>query len=270
MRFKEFLQQESGVLAHRQVPAKMSMEDMMEWIENNSMHHIRRGAPIFRGVNTVNSVEGLYNATQMNRHAANTANYYNLWIDNHSDWSAFPKRAKSFICSTDDGKASEYGDVYVVIPQDSSDIGICPRSDIWQSFRAIYKLASFNGMDAFMKFTQALKDMANMAGNPERDWDLFAAMLNKIDLEVIKADRPNFRNKTLAEVCDEFTDYMTSTGSETAYQAFEKIFDPKKNDFSIQKASGFSAPIGREVWMSGGILMIEHPTYMKILKEFGL
>lgn len=68
------------------------------------------------------------------RESANTDNYYTWWIDNRPEWSKFPKRSLSFICADTKRNAGSYGEVYGVIPFDSTKVGICNSVDMWSSF----------------------------------------------------------------------------------------------------------------------------------------
>lgn len=62
-------------------------------------------------------------------------NHYTLWIDNDKAWSSFPKRSRSIICTTSRDKASNYGNVYAVYPEEEyTTFGICPAPDIWNAF----------------------------------------------------------------------------------------------------------------------------------------
>lgn len=61
-------------------------------------------------------------------------------------WKEFPPRNKSFVCSTSSGYAMNYtgknpkfDNVYVVLPKNGATIGICPRADIWDSFKILKK-----------------------------------------------------------------------------------------------------------------------------------
>ena len=92
--------------------------------------------PIFRGVSTKLRLMVGDTSNGSPRQSKNTANYYTLWIDNSPEWEQFPKRSRSFICSTSLDYASDFGDTYLVIPFDDAKIGVCPEHDIWFSFES--------------------------------------------------------------------------------------------------------------------------------------
>lgn len=59
-------------------------------------------------------------------------------------WRKFPPRNRSFTCSTSSGYALSYtnnessiDNVYVVLPKNGANIGVCPRVDIWESFEIL-------------------------------------------------------------------------------------------------------------------------------------
>ena len=72
--------------------------------------------------------------------------YTRLLSDILPSWKDFPPRNKSFICSTSSGYALNYtgkkpkfDNVYVVLPKNVANIGICPTVDIWTSFEILNK-----------------------------------------------------------------------------------------------------------------------------------
>lgn len=70
------------------------------------------------------------------RTSRGTHNFYTHFMDDISpEWKAFPKRGKSFICSTTVGITRMYGPAFVMVPRRTTQIGVCPTDDIWYSFR---------------------------------------------------------------------------------------------------------------------------------------
>lgn len=264
MRFKEFLMIEDGVGARHIRPAKMTLDEMVEWVQNNAMGFVSRNIPIYRGVDSKDNVEGLYNGAQLNRKAANTNNYLNLWMSNHNDWSAYPARTKSFICSTDEAYAEDYGTAYMMIPSDSSSIGVCPSHDLWYSFPNINKIVSHSDMDKFMKLTRFLTSFVSSEESAEHDWDTFAYVLNKLDIEELKKIA-KYKTEFTPEYVNLVIEYMEKNQCDTVFEMWENIFSPKK--FKLEKASSFDAPSNHEVWLSGSVLMVHPETWHQIKEQ---
>lgn len=271
MRVKELITEGGEVLPWKQTPAKMEYEQLREWVGHNAIRFINQEFPIWRGVPS-DHAEGLYNATTLKRNAANTLNYMNLWLSNHQQWSSYPPRNKSFICTTDEKQAEDYGEKYVVIPQDSAKIGVCPKHDLWYSFWQINSITnpSHMGMDAFMAFTNQLTHLAEMAGNPEHNWDLFTEMLKKVDQKMVRDGIRVGAFRGTGEIGTYFLKFMLTNECETVFEAFELLFNPKQNGFMIEECKNFSIYGNREVWMSGGILLLEEDTWHKIARDFHL
>lgn len=68
--------------------------------------------PIFyRGLSDYKSNSYLIKTDDHIRKPANSSSgYYNIWIDNASEWKEYPKRSKSIICTNDRDVAKSYGD----------------------------------------------------------------------------------------------------------------------------------------------------------------
>jgi hypothetical protein len=111
---------------------KYITEQCTEWIK-----FIRRNkvVPLYRGDNNNDDIVSFGNSNNFYRSAANTTSWYSKWIDSSPEWEGYPKRLQSYICSSDTDYASGYGDLNIVVPNDSCKIAACPTMDIFNSFR---------------------------------------------------------------------------------------------------------------------------------------
>jgi len=117
------------------------------------------GKGIFRGVhyNAPKQI-GKYSILKPGLKASQNTTY-NLYTRLFSDilpsWKDFPPRNRSFICTSSTNKAVNFtsllvtidlyeNNIYVVLPKNGADIGICPTSDLWLAFPAISKLGLKN------------------------------------------------------------------------------------------------------------------------------
>lgn len=87
--------------------------------------------PIFRGSAMHSYQYELIDTTYSHRESANTTNHYTVILDKLLSEQKLPQRSKSIICSNNKKYAKEYGNLYVIIPFDDANIGICPTNDIW-------------------------------------------------------------------------------------------------------------------------------------------
>lgn len=95
------------------------------------------------------------------------SNLHNEYINNDSQWSAFPKRAVIGGSHVDIARrrGSSSG-VYLILPVNNTPIGLCPQHDIWASFENVQKimgaqpdmqvLGNFYRHELFM-FTEAIE-----------------------------------------------------------------------------------------------------------------
>lgn len=260
MRFKTFLESQ---WAH----SKLDYASMVEWIENNAIKFFQREQLIFRGIGEKHNVEGLYNANQLNRRAAYAdANYYNLWMSNHHTWNGYPRRDKSFICSTNEEKAKEYGNSYIVIPSDSSPIGVCPTYDIWDSFGdshiALGLDAEEGNLSAIVDCVQSIFNRVLKHSVPDDDWEIFKKFCESITLQDIidKCKKEFFYSHLVA--------YMTENKLNTLDDFLEYMLEPRTNGFTLQTASNFTAHHDKEIWMGGAILLLTEETYNQLKRDF--
>lgn len=100
----------------------------------------KKGYIIYRGMKDCE--KNISISTPKLRMSQNTDNIYTkLFSDILPSWKNYPKRNRSFICSTSKYKASGYAGnnsgLYIVFPKNGSNVGICSSSDLWFSFETV-------------------------------------------------------------------------------------------------------------------------------------
>lgn len=122
-------------------------KDVMDFIvESNGTNYIYRG---LRGRHFMDFME-VTPSKSVRRSANEKTNIYNLLVSDILDnWSGYPKRSKSAICSTNKTTAASFGKIYVVIPQNNAYFGICPADDFWMSFDNTFEEYDISSMNAF-------------------------------------------------------------------------------------------------------------------------
>jgi len=208
----------------------------------NSPFKIYRGMP-------KNSYSGLLfgNSSKITRKSANTGNYYTELMDNFLPaWNDYPSRSKSFICSTANFTAAEYGDLYQVYPIGDPIIGICPQRDIWDSFKNI-NLADFSAM------FQWIQDICNI---PKKDsWADIESTIIAADVcwENEDNDFEEEKNVMMRAIHNNVDAVSNVTlekfGSFTEFLTW--LLDPKRNKFQVKKLSQLPSMNNNEVWFSG-------------------
>lgn len=205
--------------------------------------------PIYRGNSNLKT--DYYLASSNNhdeRLAANTSNYMNLITGNLPSWSAFPKRSKSFICSTNSFYAKGYGGgmlfgtAYRVYPKNGTKIGVCSARDFWDSFKVL-KVFDFDNVSSFNYFISLMDASQWKYEDMKRSINAFGSKI-KNDL-VGLSTRDQNRTKG-------FMEYQG-----TLFDFFAEMLDPIKNDFELKTPDTFTnMPNDVEVWTEGPILLI--------------
>jgi hypothetical protein len=243
MRFKDFLSEISAAQIARWTPKKLSDEDIIAWCEKNAQHFLAQTIEIYRGTNE--GLTGLLDTTKLKRQSMNGFNHHTLWVDNAPEWSNFPKRSESIICTGDEETAKTFGDAqYLIIPEDMAWVGICPEGDFWFSFPA---------MDEVFSDISQLGEELDIEGVKATSFKTLVAGLNKLTPE-------STENENLLALMD-------NTGAVNMFDALTTALDPDTNGFSCRRAG--DGDVGAaEVWVSGNVMQVELDTMSPTLKEF--
>lgn len=211
--------------------------------------------PIYRGVKSFGNPFGFGNSENMEelRKSANTANYYTLIIDNSKEWSSFPKRSKSFVCTTNIKYAGNYGNIYRVVPFDGTSIGVCPKGDIWDSFPRIESLSTINDVISLAASMLDL-DIKKM----QNDYKYLLKSLDKIGEDYWnareKGSEPNWLKMQSFTIIPFFKKFDKSGMKFSDY--FISALSPKQNKFKLIKA-GNKVPTSKEIWFQGKAVFIK-------------
>lgn len=147
--FKQFIQEgKSGSGSFDRVT--LSSEKVIGLIKNYCQGWVKsvatnKSIPLWRGDSNHKGAFSFGDSNDFKRTAANTTNWYTLWMDGAEEWKNFPKRSSSYICSTSEATASGYSKPHIVIPFDSAIIAAAPVHDLWIAFsHSAHRL--FNGI----------------------------------------------------------------------------------------------------------------------------
>lgn len=140
---------------------ELDVESAIKILKEQCKSAIRRviQEPIYRGVQSQYKPFTLGDMSNAEpRKTKDSKNYYTLWIDNSPAWEIFPKRSKSFICSNNLNTADSFRKggtkPVLVIPYDNAKVGVCPNSDLWDSFSD--NLPPNTDLSEFMKYCQRI------------------------------------------------------------------------------------------------------------------
>jgi len=236
MRLKQYILNEAQ---HRN--KTISYEETRKLLEKNCSKSIK-GSYIYRGVSYYKEHVFIDPKSGKSRKSAYTDNYYTLIMDNCKEWSKYPKRSESIICTTDTNTAEMYGIVYGVFPYDGAKIGVCSERDLWASFSNVELLNAFN---------RRLKVMFKKIGIPLYD-DNIKVFKNSLKLfdNYIKVNNTNI--KTIADL---YSFDILNNYKGNLWKLLCESFAPEKNNFKLMKASDNLFQY-REVWTDSKSIMI--------------
>lgn len=197
--------------------------------------------------------------TSMPRESAYTDNYYTLILDNDPRWKSFPKRSQSIICSTDMYKAQVYGNVYRVLPYDGSRYGVCPKDDIWFSFKETLGMA----LGAVNGELNMLGELCDVDIGDTKTYNDLIEYLNEIDkkiTEILKRTDDEYNDDDMEALND--NDLFKKWNSNISFTKwFIDLFDWNKNGIyvtsDIKKIFSTGAK-SKEVWTDGECVLINY------------
>ena len=168
------------------------------------------------------------------RKSKNTSNYYTLLLDNLPLWQAYPKRSRSLICSSSENVAQKYSmfsTPYLILPFNGAKIGVCPKSDIWASFKHWRYLPEIN--DTLARLHISEQSYAAMIEDIYNHSDSLAMSLNIPAL-------------------------ATAATTRDIINIFNDVMDPFSNNFELITTSDLSGlDDSRECWTSSSAYMIK-------------
>lgn len=229
-----------------------SPNKLMEHITQDcsaALSEIKQGRAIYKGIqksfNSKNSNFYLTDPSKKIRKSRNTQNYYTLLLDNLPSWEGYPKRSQSLICTSSYSKATRYGEVYIVLPFNNSQIAICPYNDIWNSFPLlISSLGYFNAM-------------FNNHVIPDKNYIDFIGLCFTMKNYLIRDFKDQAKHELMSQLISLF---KKANSPKDIENAFNKIFDPIKNGFTKGKIGNIEIPLNREIWTDGKAYLIKLDT----------
>jgi len=219
--------------------------------------YIKTKQAIYRGDAQVDYLYAkIIEPDKIERVSAFTYNYYTWMINYHPAWSEYPKR--SIICSTAKQGSESYGTLYRIYPQNGTKIGICPSSDIWDSFNSFLK-----GHSIVYKFTDVFYNL----------FMIFKLPSYHSTVEKFKADLDILLHHYGNSVAN-FINEILSLGINVSIidfwiKVFEKVYkerislwdylgnvllNPDKNNFRIISEESKVNKV-REVWFNSSCIM---------------
>ena len=237
MKFKNYLNESRSV----SMPKKKAIDEIGNKCLNNLRFFYKKKEWLFRGINNTSNFLFVDPTKGKPRRSANIdTNYYTLLIDNLPSWKEYPLRSRSIVCSTSEEYASDYGEVYIVIPYDNANIAIASEDDLWDSF----KFGSLGLFNDYLKYLFREHDLKVSNNNYQ---SLKNALIWLNDNNIVDYDKYNIFNSD--------KDVMKS---------LDKLMSPDYNGFKLGLKN---MKENREVWIQGKAILIHDNIFWDIIDE---
>lgn len=209
---------------------------------------LKENKPFFRGMNGAEAatrngfatVDTTVDTTATERKSDNTENYYTVILDNNPNCVGFPKRSRSFICSTSSYGASHYGDdSFIIIPFDNVPIGSINRDDMWHTYIRIFGEPPLN-IDRINSYFAGMQLKPTLAGLKDFDTKLKSGDKKTRDQFASEFEKaPKFFDNFLEEIW--------------------RAYSPKSTRFTLHTTKTLPHKrYEREVWVGGKVMIITH------------
>lgn len=235
----------------------------------------KEGKLIFRGRESEQPVSKFFpHRVRQSPYAAN--NFYNLLLSNLPNWSSYPRRDRSIICTTNLIKTEDYGEAYVVFPLNNPNIGICTGSDLWASFPYLWEKADIANVNRLNVGLQLLLESIGtvLSSIPnveelETDYNKLLSVFQHIK-ESWNDDLINYLESNMSmSGMDVFNALKMYNGD--MLEALTDLLDPSKNDFKCVSLSDFNVKSdSREVWFESPALLFHLKTFREHFADLGI
>jgi hypothetical protein len=252
MRFKQFISESRS--------KDLSLEEAAEWIKKNSKIMVEelkleeQANLLYRGKSGGLKPQ-IGDSRESVRMSSNTSNEYTLLIDSSPAWKRFPKRSKSFICTSSEGYAQPFGPVQMVFPKDSTLMACASARDFWMAF-PLLKMLDISSMKILNSYMVRMIEL-NGENSHQTDSSILRQRLSAITGDLIKAEAPDsfYTKLTLSA--------MKKLKVNTVEQLVDKLLDPDENGlhtFNMDQWEDFHAD-NNEYWFADEAVFV--PVGMK-------
>jgi len=195
-----------------------------------------------------------------------TGNYHNLVLSNLESWKEYPKRNKS-ICTSKFSRISiaRGKETYLVIPYDTTKIGIAPSVDMWWAFKSITKVLypeqKYENPGLLIEWFRSVMEVVEKhEGKKVSDvsWQELKSSLDKMYPEFSKA---KYQSPSVHRKNKQTNAYFPGYDKRlTLLQNLEVVLDPSKHGFSIGYMRDIPSIFSQssvECWFQEDCLMVK-------------
>lgn len=197
------------------------------------------------------------------RTSADGFGIYNHLFSMSKNMKAYPKRDRSFICTTAANTALVYGSMYIMVPfDDVKNIAVSNESDIWNTQLELdSNSAAFATVHNFdIRISHAIRDMLGETNQTLKD--------KMFDIKNIEERLGKISPNKLASSLWFFdTEFVEHNHKKILTAIANRYFIPNKMGLSLVKY-GTKLPKRVEVWFSGKSVCIHVSHMTELIKSY--
>lgn len=267
--YKEFVDLQKNYIS---AMTEMNMDDTIDYVIEHCKEFIDSPVNIYRHIDQYST--NFFKSVPIERKSRDNANYYTLMMDNSKFWKKYPKRGKSFICSLDN-----YSKNFLVIPEDHSKWGICPKDDIFYSFDSFcYNIARFfecfaEDLSSHLLGNYIIRDdtIENMKTDIKKlEIYLYSNFKNFLEFELYinqndYKDRKIYYNKELFK-------FLDLIWGKDIFVSLDNFMKPAINEFSLVNytdLNNFYHTSYNECWTDSKCVFINRGGLQEFLEKLG-
>lgn len=259
----------------------IDMDEMVRlYNEKCSDWDLESDTQIYRGSYTSHNMFYVNPSKHEWRYSANASGVYQALLPHLKSWKDAPPRNQSLIMATDYSTATSFGDgnVFLMIPFNDVEIGMCPCYDLWCSNKFMKEITG----DEYVSWEDIDYELLDFLEQnaPEKYVEVYDSHPGKDYSRKSKRFKPNMIKNHIIDIINDIdklpleelkTEWSYNSDDHDPYRIIniwigdynhmtlleflEMFFDFKKNGFKIvDKQSELEN--GKEVWSSGEFLGI--------------
>ena len=300
--FKTFLA-ETAVKTTPQYQAH-PLDDVIKILKSKcskNLWMISSDRPIYRGDWNANQIPGGNEAAQKadvaftvdtsatQRKSTNTYNFYTEIFDSHPKMKAYPKRSRSFICTTSRKMAADYArhdgtGLWRIVPFDNAKIGIVGKPDIWHVGKNVElfnrKFEDLDGFNSLIRYLltavnirseklEGLKKFGEMLKNPKSK--AYSVLSDTIETQKLvdyghgTTNRTNLIDAAISE--EEVAALMKEISKDFMGYIYENL-SPSVLGFELG-SENIKKHTNSEVWIGGDIVMFSAAAWKELQDRMG-
>lgn len=275
--FKQFLT-EAEVKPHMYKP--MSVDELRSVLENQASDAWRittSGGPLFRGFSNI-SQSGLADPSTGERKSENVNNQYTSLMASNPANADWPKRSKSFICTTDQWTADAFGEPFYVVPYNGTKYAHVTADDLHLAGGAVRVPGTKIDFRLGYGYLPGFLELFNLP--EDASWSDFVGLIQRLPNMEVDPIREKFFESIIFRGLRKQDDFLMTADDEEFMMFVGDLLDCAKDMLTFSKSMNSAGKpnfklvdsLARveedvEVWFSGPCVLLTFEDYATLTKS---